>query len=103
MVHYSCYIPFFTFIFGENGEIIMIDKLKNFELIETHLKPRSYFKNEIVRIINPKQKDLYIKHGVYPIDIYNSVDNDGKDIIVYIFLKSETRELYYEWNNRTLE
>lgn len=41
---------------------------------ELNLKPRLYNTHEVVRIVNPKQRDLYIKHRVYPIDI-----------IVYIF------------------
>ena len=66
--------------------------------IQSNLKPRDYTENEVCRIINPKQRDLYIKHRVFPIDM-----KDGKDIIVYIFLIEETKELFQQWLNHTLE
>ena len=30
--------------------------------IQSNLKPRDYTEKEVCRIINPKQRDLYIKH-----------------------------------------
>lgn len=71
--------------------------------IQSNLKPRDYTEKEVCRIINPKQSDLYIKHRVFPIDMYPSVTDDGKDIIVYIFLIEETKELFQQWLNHTLE
>ena len=59
---------------------------------ELNLKPRLYNTHEVVRIVNQKQRDLYIKHRVYPIDI-----------IVYIFLKEETKDLFQKWIDHTLE
>ena len=70
---------------------------------ELNLKPRSYNTHEVVRIVNPKQRDLYIKHRVFPIDMYPSVNEEGKDIIVYIFLKEETKDLFQKWIDHTLE
>lgn len=72
-------------------------------MIETNLKARNYTEKEVCRIVNPKQRDLYIKHKVYPIDIYSSINKEGKDIIVFIFLKEETQELYQKWLDHTLE
>lgn len=67
-------------------------------MVESNLKPRSYTLKEVCRVVDQKQKTLYIKHGVYPIDIYSSVDFDtGRDITVYVFLRSETKELYELW------
>lgn len=43
-------------------------------MIKTNLKPRDYSIYEVVRIVNPKQYLLYIKNGVYPIDMYTSID-----------------------------
>lgn len=70
---------------------------------ELNLKPRLYNTYEVVRIVNPKQRDLYIKHRVFPIDMYPSVNEEGKDIIVYIFLKEETKDLFQKWIDHTLE
>lgn len=51
------------------------------------------------RIVNPKQAALYMKHGVYPVDIYIGYDN----IIVYVFVDSQTKELYEQWINYSLK
>lgn len=71
-------------------------------MIKTNLSPRDYSEKEVCRIVNPKQRDLYIKHRIFPIDIYPSIDKDGRDIIVYIFLKEDTQELYQKWLNHEL-
>ena len=71
--------------------------------IQSNLHTRPYTEKEVCRIINPKQRDLYIKHRVFPIDIYPSVTDDGKDINVYIFLLEDTKEVYKKWLDHTLE
>lgn len=71
--------------------------------IESNLHPRPYTPSEVCRIVNELQYKKYIKHGAYPIDIYPSVTMEGKDIIVYIFLKEETKELYQRWVNHELD
>lgn len=71
--------------------------------IESNLNPRTYRENEVVRVINSKQQRLYVKHHCYPIDIYVSQDQEGNDVVVYIFLKSETQELYRKWLNHELD
>lgn len=65
--------------------------------IESNLKPRNYKDNEVYRIVNQLQAKMYIKNGVYPIDLYTSIDKNGNDIIVYIFLRDETQEVYKAW------
>ena len=71
--------------------------------IETHLHPRNYTRNEVYRIINPKQIRLYIKNNVYPIDMYASYDDKGNDVTVYVFLREETKDLYQAWLAHELE
>lgn len=66
-------------------------------LVHTNLKPRDYDTREVVRIVNPKQWRLYIKNRVYPVDIYPSIDENENDVIVLIFLKEETKDLYEKW------
>lgn len=71
--------------------------------IKTNLNPRDYKLNEVVRIINQKQCLLYIKSGIYPIDIYTSVDGETNNaVLVMIFLKEETTEVYKKWCNYEL-
>lgn len=77
--------------------------MKKYDVDIPNLRFRPYMLNEVVRIVNPKQRDLYIKHEAYPIDIYPSIDKEGKNIIVYIFLREETQDLYQKWCDHTLE
>ena len=72
-------------------------------MIKTNLKPRNYSIHEVVRIVNRKQYLLYIKNGVYPIDMYASIDEDTNNIILaVVFLKEETTEVYKKWCNHEL-
>ncbi len=74
------------------------------DIVETNLHPRDYYHNEVCRIVNPKQSMLYIKHKLFPIDMYTSIDGKtGNDIIVMIFDKEESQELYQAWCNHELQ
>lgn len=62
-----------------------------------------YSLHDVVRIVNPKQQKLYIKHDAYPVDMYVSKDLYSDDeILVMLFNKEETRELYVKWTNHEL-
>lgn len=69
---------------------------------ESNLHPRPYYVNEVVRIVNPKQMRFYVSKGVYPIDMYVSEDDWDNQIVVYIFLREETQDLYQKWINHDL-
>ena len=73
-------------------------------ITKSNLGNFSYNTNDVVRIKNPKQRDLYLMNGIMPKDIYTSIDdkNDEK-ILVYIFLKEDTREAYNKWRNYELK
>lgn len=73
-------------------------------MIKTNIKSRDYLQNEVNRICNVKQQIFYMSSGVYPIDIYPSYDerNDRK-IIVMIFDRQDTKELYNKWKNYDVE
>ena len=71
--------------------------------IKSNLGDFTYDNKDVVRIFNPKQRDLYLMNGIMPKDIYVSVDNKTEEkILVYIFLKEETREAYSKWLNYEL-
>lgn len=71
--------------------------------VKSNLKPRSYTQNEVVRIVNQKQYLTYIKNGVYPIDMYASIDEKTDNtILAMIFLKEDTFEVYKKWCNYEL-
>lgn len=69
-------------------------------MIKTNLLSKDYSLNEVNRICNREQQTFYIDSGVFPIDMYTSYDvkNDRK-IIVMIFSREDTKELYAEWKN----
>lgn len=73
-------------------------------LIKTNLKPRDYKIDEVVRIRNIKQQQLYMDNDVFPIDIYPSYDDktDNK-ITIMVFERDKTKELYQKWKNYELE
>lgn len=58
---------------------------------------------EICRILNPLQHMLYVSHDVKPIDEYVSIDSKGKHVVVYVFSKEKTQELFRRFRNHELE
>lgn len=72
-------------------------------IIQSNIKSRPYSEKEVCRIVNELQYKKYVKNRVFPIDMYPGISQDGKDIIVYIFLREETKDLYQKWLNHELE
>lgn len=71
--------------------------------VPTNLKPKDYFLKDVVRIVNPKQQLLYVKSGLYPLDLYTSIDEKtGRDILVMIFSREESYPLYQKWCDHEL-
>lgn len=69
-------------------------------MVKTNLKPRDYLPHEA---FNPKQSLLYIKNGVYPIDMYASIDDKtNNSILAMVFLKEDTADVYKKWCNYEL-
>lgn len=64
---------------------------------------KKYSLNDVVRIVDPKQQKLYIKHNAYPVDMYVTKDiYSGDEILIMLFNKEETRELYLKWKTHEL-
>ena len=73
-------------------------------LIKSNLGDFLYDNKDVVRIFNPKQRDLYLMNGIMPKDIYVSIDNKTDEkILVYIFSKEETQEAYKKWRSYELK
>ena len=73
-------------------------------LIKSNLGDFLYNNKDVVRIFNPKQRDLYLMNGIMPKDIYVSIDNKTDEkILVYIFSKEETPEAYKKWRSYELK
>ena len=75
-------------------------------MTDSNLHPRKYKEKEINRICNREQQTFYIDSGAYPIDLYTSYAGENeneKKIIVMVFDRKDTKELYTEWKNRDRE
>lgn len=70
----------------------------------SNINGQEYRLSEVVRIKDPKQYKLYVKHEVYPIDMYTTKDEyTGDDILIMLFERNEkTRDLYMKWKNHEL-
>lgn len=63
-----------------------------------------YLLKDVVRIVDPKQQKLYVKHELYPIDMYvTSDENTGDDKLVMIFSRQKSKPLYELWKNHELK
>lgn len=60
--------------------------------------------NDMIRIVNSKQAATYMMHGAKLYDIYSTKDyNTSEPILVFLFSKSETKELYNLWLKHELK
>ena len=61
---------------------------------------------EEIKIINIIQAKRYIKNGVYPIRLeiskYTTKPTDDDDVLVFVFNKADTTEVWEKWKCRTL-
>ena len=58
---------------------------------------------EVCRILNIWQATLYISNGVKPLDEYVSKDSKGNYVIVFVFSKRDSQEVFRKFRNRELE
>ena len=74
----------------------------DYEISKISGKP--YLLKDVVRITDQKQMKLYIKHDVYPVDMYTTNDIEtGEDKLVMLFYRKESQPLYILWKNRELK
>lgn len=65
------------------------------------LRKCEYDESDAIRIVNPKQAAFYWSKGLKPISIYPSKDYTTEEpILVFIFKKSDSKELFSEWCER---
>lgn len=67
------------------------------------LNGQTYRLKDSARVPDRRLQTLYIKHGLRPIDLYTSIDSEGRDIIVMLFDRKESQELYQKWRDHTLK
>ena len=58
------------------------------------------FDKDIIKILNPLQSAFYVSRSVPILDVRLSKDNIGRPILVYLFRRSATKELFNEWCER---
>ena len=67
-------------------------------MVKSNFTGKEYDSRKAIRILNANQAAAYIKHGMELLDLWLSKDvNTGKPILVYIFNKEETKEVYDLW------
>ena len=65
------------------------------------LRHIEYDEHDAIRIVNPKQAAFYWSNGLKPLTIYPSKDyTTDEPILVFVFKKSETKDLFSEWCER---
>lgn len=70
-------------------------------MLQSSLTGEFFDEKDAVRILNPKQASFYWARGIKPWSIYPSKDlRTDEPIIVFLFSRSKTKELYEEWQNR---
>lgn len=63
-----------------------------------------YSLKDVVRIKDQKQQKLYIKHELYPVDMYTTTDiNTGEDLLIMLFSREKSQPLYLLWKKRELK
>lgn len=68
----------------------------------SHINGQQYDPSiDIAYISNMRQAQLYMRNGARLLDIL--YDNTKNDALVFVFRRSETKELYKKWNNHELE
>ena len=64
----------------------------------------TYIPADSIRILNIKQAGLYMENSATLLDVYPSKDfKTGDDIVVFVFDKKETFDLYRKWMDRRNE
>ena len=76
------------------------------------LNGKPYYLKDVARVEDKKQQKLYIKHDVYPVDMYTTTDvlidestgeEVAKDKLIMVFSREESKPLYILWKNRELK
>ena len=65
---------------------------------------KEYYAKDAIRILDPKQAALQWNNHVEPLDIYPSRDyKTNKALIVFVFKRDETKEVFDLWCKHELE
>lgn len=74
------------------------------ERVTSQMTGRTYAPSDVVRILNGQQAATYVAHGAQLLDVYGSRNfNTNEPVLVYIFDRRETSELYDLWCKHELK
>ena len=74
------------------------------EKVISNTTGKQYCPADVVRILNPRQATLYLANGAELLDIYSSIDFRTNDkVLVFIFDRAKTYELYDAWCKHELD
>ena len=72
--------------------------------IKARFSNREYKAKDCIKILDPFQAASYWCNGVEPVEIYPSRDyTTGKPLLVYVFKRDETKEVFDLWCKRELK
>lgn len=72
--------------------------------IKSYYKNKQYNTNDTVRLLNQRQATYYWSKGIEPLDIYLSKNFETDEpIIVYVFSREQTKDIYNDWCNREIK
>jgi len=83
-------LPFFVL------EIFMNERY----IKRSEITGRNYDLFQCVKILNISQAIFYLNHNVKLMDLQISKDKQDKDILVFVFKKSDTKDAYDLWCKR---
>ena len=73
------------------------------DLVKSEVTGKTYDPARCERILNGLQACKYIKTQCLPLDIYTSIDQKtGQDVLVFLFDRNESKDLYTAWCNHEL-
>jgi len=74
------------------------------ESITSEVTGKTFFIDDVVRILNIQQVIAYLKYGVELLDIYPSTDyQTGKPLLVYLFDRESSKKAYDLWCKREIK
>lgn len=74
------------------------------EKIYSETTGRTYYPDDCVRLVNPRQMCFYMNHGIEIVDFYPSKDfKTGNDVVVFLVRKDDSKEVYKLWKERLQE
>ncbi len=74
------------------------------EYMTSETTGKTYCPEDVIRIVNYKQTAVYALSGLEILDFYPSRDfKTGKPIMVALFDKKKSQEIYKKWRNFELD